>query len=670
MLSVLIIFIWMMVTTFLTGRGGIMLLQRLAGAGRRQRPDAIACAMAGIVVTTVYAQIWSLLTGVGLGATVGLALLSAAAAIYIRWEEKQAVCQSVCACQLKMSFRGRNSRTEKQDPKKNKEEYIEKQAEDRECVNFRFGAVTRERRQKTVTFCAWIVLLLLYAYGTSRGYIHYDSDLYHAQSIRWIETYGAVSGLANLHTRLGYNSASFALSALYSFAFMGGQSYHVCAGFLAFLTAGECSKVLRIFRGKKPTASDFARLAGIYYLCTIFDEMVSPASDYFMVLCAFYLVIRFLSLAEEGERDPFPYGLLAMLAVYTITVKLSAAGLLLLALFPLGVYLRRKAWRPILVFVCAAVVISLPFLIRNVILTGWLFYPMTAIDLFSVDWKVPLGTAQSDAREIKVWGRGYTDVSLYDLPLRKWVKDWFRGQATLDKIFLLLDLLMVPCTLTWCAAEGVGCLRNRGRLQEKGKRAYEEGHIGEHREKQKEKQKEQHREECVREGIGRQIKENCEEHREGRLLRMSVLMTLLCSTVFWFLNAPLIRYGCVFVYLFAFVPVGMAAEHLLKKEEKKRPNGKMTLRRLCAAAVALFLCYKLAATGKEQILQFRNRYWLCQEDYNQYETASYEIDGYTFYYPTTGDQAGYDPFPSSPTKAQIRLRGERLQDGFAASIDS
>ncbi len=568
MLSVLIIFIWMLVTTFLTGCGGILLLQRLAGDGRGQRPDVIACAMAGIVVTTVYAQIWSLFAGVGRSAVIGLVLLSVMSAVYIRWEEA------------------------------------------RKKVHFRLGAETRVGHQKVRILGAWVVLFVLYAYGTSRGYIHYDSDLYHAQSIRWIETYGVVPGLANLHTRLGYNSASFALSALYSFAFLGGQSYHVCAGFLAFLTAGECSKVLRIFRGKKLTASDFARLAGIYYLCTIFDEMVSPASDYFMVLCAFYLVIRFLTLAEEGVEDPFPYGLLAMLAVYTVTVKLSAVGLILLALFPLGIYLKRKEWRPILLFVCTALVISLPFLIRNVILTGWLFYPMTAIDLFSVDWKVPLGTAQSDAREIKVWGRGYTDVAQYDLPMARWVKDWFRGQASLDKIFLLMDLLMIPCILILCVARAAGYRKN-------GK-------------------------------------------------RLLVLVTLLCSTVFWFLNAPLIRYGCVFVYLSAFVPVGMAAEYLLKKEEKKRPKEGKVLHYLCTAAVALFLCYKLLATGKEQAVQFQNRYWILQEDYNQYELASYEIDGYTFYYPTGGDQAGYDPFPSSPVKARIRLRGEKMEDGFAA----
>ena len=32
-----------------------------------------------------------------------------------------------------------------------------------------------------------------------------------------------------------------------------------------------------------------------------------------------------------------------------------------------------------------------PFFVRNVILSGWLVYPFTAVDLFDVDFKIPKG---------------------------------------------------------------------------------------------------------------------------------------------------------------------------------------------------------------------------------------------------------------------------------------
>lgn len=38
---------------------------------------------------------------------------------------------------------------------------------------------------------------------------HHNTDLYHVQSIRWIEEYGIAPGLGNLHYHLAYNSAFF-----------------------------------------------------------------------------------------------------------------------------------------------------------------------------------------------------------------------------------------------------------------------------------------------------------------------------------------------------------------------------------------------------------------------------------------------------------------------------
>lgn len=93
-------------------------------------------------------------------------------------------------------------------------------------------------------------LFLLWGYFTSRGYIHYDSDLYHAQSIRWIEEYGVVKGLGNLHERFAYNSASFALSALYSMKFLLGKSLHTLSGFFAFLLSLTAMDVTAAWRRK------------------------------------------------------------------------------------------------------------------------------------------------------------------------------------------------------------------------------------------------------------------------------------------------------------------------------------------------------------------------------------------------------------------------------------
>lgn len=93
--------------------------------------------------------------------------------------------------------------------------------------------------------------------------------------------------------------------------------------------------------------------------------------------------------------------------------------------------------------------------------------------------------------------------------------------------------------------------------------------------------------------------------------------------------------------------------------------------RLCGtAAVALLLVYKGAALGREIITSAENDYWLAQKDYENFETVSYEIEGVTFYCPVSGDQVGYQAFPSSPVEAGIRFLGSGIADGFAPAQDT
>ena len=219
MTSVILIWLYMFLTTFTIGYGVLRVFTR--------HIPYHAYLICGMVCVTVYAQFFSLFAGVGLLANVILCIVC----ILIWWFDR-----------------------------------------------VQFGETVRELMQenlqyRSLKFWGMIALFLLFAYGTSRGMIHYDTGLYHAQSIRWIEEYGVVKGLGNLHCRLAYNSSSFALSALYSMAFLNGGSYHCCAGFLAFILAAVCLETVDHMRAGKLHVSDFARAMAVYYLVNIFDRL-------------------------------------------------------------------------------------------------------------------------------------------------------------------------------------------------------------------------------------------------------------------------------------------------------------------------------------------------------------------------------------------------------------
>ena len=82
------------------------------------------------------------------------------------------------------------------------------------------------------------VVALLIMVLTAQEIGHYDTLLYHAQSIRWIEEYGVVKGLGNLHNRLAYNSSIFCLEALFGLKFLFGRSLHTVNGFVVTVLLG------------------------------------------------------------------------------------------------------------------------------------------------------------------------------------------------------------------------------------------------------------------------------------------------------------------------------------------------------------------------------------------------------------------------------------------------
>lgn len=445
-----------------------------------------------------------------------------------------------------------------------------------------------------------LLLFLVFAYGTSTGIIHYDTSLYHAQSIRWIEEYGVVPGLGNLHSRLAYNSAAFCLSALYSMAFLGGQSYHCGAGFLAFLLALVCMEAWTRERIKRPQLSDFARLTAIYYLLIIFDEMVSPASDYFMVLLVFFIVIRWLELIERGEKFYLPYALLCVLGVVVLTVKLSGVLILLLTLKPALMMIKEKRVKEIFLFLGLGILTVLPFLVRNVILSGWLVYPFTALDLFSFDFKIPKGMAEYDAREIQVWGRGFSDVGRYGEAVSAWLPEWIGSLDGTNKIFLIMALGGV-LLLIFLAIYAI--VKKKKDMMDF-------------------------------------------LHAEG---------TLTVCFLFWLFSAPLIRYGCVFLWLSPVLVWG----YLYLKISPHLDRFKIYY-----ILILAFGLYKLSAFGMEVYRGATARYLIRQKDYENFETTAYELHGITFYYPVSGDQVGYRDFPSAPLKAEDIFLGDTIEEGF------
>ena len=478
---------------------------------------------------------------------------------------------------------------------------------------------------------ASVAVILLMAYGSSRGYMHYDTTLYHASAIRWIEEYGVVPGLANLQSRYGYNSAEFAHNALYSFKWYTGRSLHCTTGFLAMVSA-HLLYDKELFTGRRTIQSvDFVRIGLLYYLGVLFAQMVSPASDYVANLLIFDILILMLGRVKDRTLPADHYVLISLLAIYGITVKVSLAPMVLICLIPFVYYIIKKDVRSILFCIVSGLVIAMPYFIRGYILSGWILYPSTLIKLGNPDWQVPVGEAQYDAKEISMWGRGITDATKWsEVTLTNWIPSWF---AALDTVEKALITAVIASTVVLVAIEiRLGLSKNRRGLQ-----------------------------------------------RYNILLELPIAWIMLLGVVTWFVGAPLVRYGLGFVLSFPLLVVGILYELVFREvriaginkdrtgSDRSSPGERKEIvgRALFLIIAGVMVLMKVKGLVVDIAGSLDRDCLIWQQDYEDPEAFTYEVNGVTIYVAKNGGGMGYNKFPSSiEVKDNIELRGSELKDGF------
>lgn len=345
---------------------------------------------------------------------------------------------------------------------------------------------------------ALLLCILVTMVWTAQEAGHYDTGLYHAQAIRWIEEYGVVPGLGNLHMRLAYNSAFMCLQALFSLQWLMGQSLHTLNGFFCIFCLGYVVMTVRAREDQVWNVSDLLKCAMVIYIVLSRYNISSSGTDIWAMLLVLYVCTKWCEFAEDEETSAAPWSFICLTGIYALTVKLSTALIVLLTIYPMYLLIRKKDVKRILGNAAVAVMILLPFLIRNIIISGYLVYPYAGIDLFDVDWKMDARVLASDSLDIKMYGRGISDKQGYDTSLFGWIPNWFVRQETGNRLLILLG--------TVCAL-------------------------------------------AVLYRLWRYIRE--------KQIRETVFMaTVLLGLLFWLLAAPLIRYGVVYFLIVTAIAVG------------------------------------------------------------------------------------------------------------------
>lgn len=352
---------------------------------------------------------------------------------------------------------------------------------------------------------AWRIAVILFCFvltliWTNRDPGQYDTGLYHAQAIRWIEEYGVVPGLGNLHMRLAYNSAFMSLQALFSLVWLVGRSLHSLNGFFCLMALVYAVSTVRLWGEKSLQVSDMLKCVMVVFVVQKRYDISSSGTDIWALLLIIYIFTKWNEYRESDCRDSVSYGWLCLVSVYAVTVKLSAAAMVILAFYPLYLFIKEKNGKAIFWHVAAGAGILLPFLIRNVIISGYLVYPYGSLDLFNPDWKMDKGVLLSDSLDIKMFARGLRSAAEYDTSLFGWIPGWFLRQDMEKRVLIVLGAACIPVAIRLL----VRCFRKK------------------------------------------------------EYAGVTVLGAGLVNLLFWFFSAPHMRYGEPYIYVLVAMVLGMS----------------------------------------------------------------------------------------------------------------
>jgi hypothetical protein len=288
------------------------------------------------------------------------------------------------------------------------------------------------------------LVCLLAADGPRNG----DSGLYHIQSIKWIEQFAVVPGLGNLHGRFAFNPNVFVLMAGFSFAELGRYSLYA---FNAFFSLVFFYYLLdRILNGANYPSGVrlFYVVTGMLSVPFMLLRLSSPTPDLIAGLLPVYIFLRYIDFnavkLERTEKDKLSLlFLLAVLAVYVVTTKLSSLFILLLPAFAAWEYRKWITGRWLMVTIGCGVLIVAPWLIRNYYLSGYMVYPFNGLDVFHPDWKIPEWLVIREKTMVYEWARWpsleATNVSA--MTMSQWIPKWYACQHIFWKFFLVLCFL-------------------------------------------------------------------------------------------------------------------------------------------------------------------------------------------------------------------------------------
>lgn len=434
-----------------------------------------------------------------------------------------------------------------------------------------------------------------------------DVYYYHIQNMMWNEEFHVIPGLANIEERFGFNSNMFLLSSVFGLQPLFGEFIYGINALCMFLV------LVYIIRQEKYQKKYLTLLFISIYVILFMEyktHIGSSSSDLLPNLLIVFLLFSLLSNPHNFVKKSILFWLIP---IFCVTLKVSTVFICLLLLYLLFTLIRKKEYRVILFICITGLLIVTPWLVRNVIISGYLIHPYPSLDLFSFDWKLPAKYAIESKRYIEAFAISYDAIyyssdHILNMSLFEKIGKWVSERHPLDICIVGIGLLSpVIMLIAWIRKKSI-------------------------------------------------VKENT------TLLLAWVIG--LAGFIFWMIMAPSVRFGYGFIAIIFSIPV-----YLLFKNDKPTVNSSyiglftiITVIFLGVLSVRYYVSIKTDVLLDKEIL-YRPQSINIRLQKFPVTTETYYINGVRFIHALDG--SCYDfPLPCTYNTENIEMRGHSLEDGF------
>ena len=268
-----------------------------------------------------------------------------------------------------------------------------------------------------------LIFTLITAIKSSQYPSIFDNETYYIQTIKWLNEYGYVKGLANLHPFLSQCSFWHVLQSGLNFSFLTNHLNDI-NGIILII-------VFYYFFEKYTDKSKRYLFVNSIFLVFYIQFFDSPSPD-LPILVFLSIIFDTFIFSKMNEKQ---IKALILFIIFIIFIKLTTIPFLLLLIYFVSIHKQVRIYTLVLGLIFSGIWIT-----KNSIITGYPLFPLTFIDL-NLEWKLPFETMTYMHTNINNLGYAENANIAVDYTIFEKLKFWIQLQG-LNRIFNLGIIIM------------------------------------------------------------------------------------------------------------------------------------------------------------------------------------------------------------------------------------